>query len=108
MTYTAETMERDDIGRFVLEEPTINDILISAEKKPVKSGGWLATFRAFNSEPKYAAFTTASAAKQWLVDEYNSYATDERKRLPWKKRSDLEFTAHAEMSARGKINFKKD
>jgi hypothetical protein len=109
MTYTAETMERADNGMFILDEPTMsNDILISAEKKPVKSGGWLATFRAFNGEPKYAAFTTASAAKQWLVEEYNSYATDDRKRLPWKKRSDLEFTAHAEMTARGKINFKKD
>lgn len=83
-------------------------IEISAEKKPVKSGGWLAKFKAFDNEPKYAAFTTASAAKQWLVDQFNEFANDERKRLPWKKRSDLLFTADAEMSARGKINFKKD
>ena len=80
---------------------------ISAEKQPVKSGGWLAKFQAFDGEPKYAAFTTASAAKQWLVDQFNEFAGDERKRLPWKKESDLKFTAHAEMSARGKINFKK-
>lgn len=108
MEFSAETIERHDNGMFVTDEPVINDILISAEKKPVKSGGWLATFRAFNGEPKYAAFTTASAAKQWLVEEFNNFANEERKRLPWKKRSDLEFTAHAEMSARGKINFKKD
>jgi len=82
-------------------------ISISAEKKPVKSGGWLAKFQAFDNDPKYAAFTTASAAKQWLVDQFNDFANEERKRLPWKKQSDLLFTADAEMSARGKINFKK-
>lgn len=104
-----ETIERHDNGMFLIEEPVvINDILISAEKKPVKSGGWLAKFQAFGNEPKYAAFTTASAAKQWLVEQFNDFANDERKRLPWKKRSDLLFTADAEMSARGKINFKKD
>jgi len=93
MEFSTETVERHDNGMFVIDEPVINDIEISAVKRPVKSSGWLATFRAFNGEPKHAAFTTASAAKQWLA---------------WKKRSDLEFTAHAEMSARGKINFKKD
>ena len=105
---TAETMERHDNGMFVVEEPVLNDIEISAVKKPVKSGGWLAKFQAFGNEPKYAAFTTASAAKTWLVEEFNNFANDDRKRLPWKKQSDLEFTAHAEMTARGKINFKKD
>lgn len=104
-----ETIERHDNGMFLIEEPVvINDILISAEKKPVKSGGWLAKFQAFGDEPKCAAFTTASAAKQWLVEQFNDFANDERKRLPWKKRSDLLFTADAEISARGKINFKKD
>lgn len=82
-------------------------IEISAEKQPVKSGGWLAKFQAFNEDPKFAAFTTASAAKQWLVDQFNDFTTEERKRLPWKKESDLKFTANAVMSARGKLNFVK-
>lgn len=105
ITFTPET---DDIyaepAALALPMDTMH---ISAEKQPVKSGGWLAKFQAFDGEPKYAAFTTASAAKQWLVDQFNDFASDERKRLPWKKESDLKFTAHAEMTARGKINFKK-
>lgn len=96
------------MSEIFTEQPVINDIFISAEKNLVKSGGWLATFKAFNGEPRYAAFTTASAAKNWLVEQFNSYADDERKRLPWKKNCDSLFTAHAEMTARGKINFKKD
>lgn len=82
-------------------------IEISAEKQPVKSGGWLAKFQAFDEEPRFAAFTTASAAKQWLVEQFNDFANEERKRLPWKKDSDLKFTANASMSARGKLSFDK-
>lgn len=82
-------------------------IEISAEKQPVKSGGWLAKFQAFSEDPKFAAFTTASAAKQWLVEQFNDFTNEDRKRLPWKKESDLKFTANATMSARGKLNFVK-
>lgn len=82
-------------------------IEISAEKNQVKSGGWLAKFVAFDSDPKFAAFTTASAAKQWLVDQFNEYSGEDRKRLPWKKNSEFLITANATMSARGKINFDK-
>lgn len=89
------------------EETPSTSIEISAEKNLVKSGGWLATFKAFDEDPSYAAFTTASAAKQWLVEKYNSFTNEERKRLPWKKESDSKFTANAEMSARGKLNFVK-
>lgn len=87
--------------------PMSTTIEISAEKQPVKSGGWLAKFQAFDEDPSYAAFTTASAAKQWLVEQFNAFSHEERKRLPWKKESDLKFTANAEMSARGKLNFVK-
>lgn len=105
---SAENMDRDESGRFIIDEPSMSSIFISAEKNLVKSGGWLATFQAFDRPPKHAAFTTASAAKSWLVEQFNNFANDERKRLPWKKQCDSLFTAHAEMTARGKINFKKD
>ena len=98
----------DPIFESELKPVAVTDrIQISAEKNQVKSGGWLAKFQAFDRDAKFAAFTTASAAKQWLVDQFNEYSGEDRKRLPWKKNSEFLVTANATMSARGKINFDK-
>lgn len=99
--------EQDVYSQSSSSVEVADKIQISAEKNQVKSGGWLAKFHAFNEEPSYAAFTTASAAKQWLVDRYNEFSHEERKRLPWKKESEFLITANATMSARGKLNFDK-
>lgn len=82
--------------------PSGKDLKISVQKNLVKSGGWLARV---NSH--CAAFTTASAAKNWCVEIYNEETDDSRKRLPWVKISEYEFTANAKISSRGKISFEK-
>lgn len=78
------------------------EIHISVQKNLVKSGGWLARVN-----HHCAAFTTASAAKNWCVETYNDEMDDSRKRLPWVKVSEYEFTANAKVSSRGKVSFEK-
>ena len=89
-------------------------ISISISKmKDVKSAGWLMSFEPEVGAPTVAAFTTASAAKNFATGVYNEHMGDERKRLPWKKIDDLSnlnyeyFTASCDISPRGKVTFRK-
>lgn len=83
-------------------------ISISISKmKDVKSAGWLMSFEPEVGAPTVAAFTTASAAKNFATGVYNEHMGDERKRLPWKKQDDFHFTASCDISPRGKVTFRK-
>ena len=98
-TSTAVGTEAVTTSSSVVSGSTVR---VSVEKNLVKSGGWLARVNL-----ACAAFTTAAAAKNWCIEEYNQQTGDSRKRLPWVKVSDHEFTAHANISPRGKISFEK-
>lgn len=83
-------------------------IIINISKmKDVKSAGWLVSFEPEVDAPTFAAFTTASAAKNFTTGVYNNHMSGDRKRLPWKKIDDLYFTASCDISPRGKVTFKK-
>ena len=91
-----------------LEPNEHNEINISAQKRSVKSAGWLASFRPYDDLHEYESFTTASAAKAWLVEKFNEYTSSDRKRLPWVKNSDLHFSADCVFNEKtGKTNFRK-
>ena len=87
---------------------TSSYISISISKmEDVKSAGWLMSFEPEVGAPTVAAFTTASAAKNYATSVYNSHMGDERKRLPWVKRTDFWMTANCSISPRGKVTFEK-
>jgi hypothetical protein len=89
-------------------EETLSSSYISisiSKMKDVKSAGWLVSFEPEVGAPTVAAFTTASAAKNFTTAVYNDHMGDERKRLPWKKRDDFCFSADCSISARGKVTF---
>lgn len=90
------------------DEARLSAISISISKmKDMKSAGWLFSFEPDVGARTVAAFTTASAAKNFATSVYNSHMGEERKRLPWKKIDDFLFTAHCEITPRGKVNFLK-
>ena len=83
-------------------------ISISISKlKDTKSAGWLMSFQPELGAGTVAAFTTASAAKNYATSVYNLHTGDERKRLPWRKVDDFFMTANCTISPRGKLTFEK-
>lgn len=99
--------EQVDIEESWLMETRDQEILISIDKRQTKSAGWLASFRPDDDIESFEAFTTVSAAKAWLVDVFNQFTGEERKRLPWVQVSEWEYKANCIKLASGKVKFYK-